>query len=449
MVIEQFYDTGLAHASYAIINDSKAVIIDPSRNPEQYYEFCKKHNATIIAVIETHPHADFISGHLEISTKNGVPIYLSKLIQPEFDFIGFDDGDSIALGNVTLKSINTPGHSPDSICIVLIDENGVEHSVFTGDTLFIGDVGRPDLRESAGNITSKKEELAIAMYHSLRDKLMLLPDTCMVYPAHGAGSLCGKNLSSETVSTIGQQKLTNYALQEMSEADFVKILTTDQPFMPKYFGFDVELNKQGAPDYFSSVNKVKFIKPEQVNVNSIVIDCRPASDFRKGHVKNAVNLMMGGKFETWLGSIVGPEEEFYIIVTDKEQGEEIIDKISKIGYESMIIGVSTNLTTNLVSEDEIDLEHFDENPTEYTIVDIRNNGEFEEGPIFENVIHIPLPELRERVEEIPTSKPVMIHCAGGYRSAAGMSIVKQKANCPVFDLSDAIASYKERLAEKA
>jgi hydroxyacylglutathione hydrolase len=149
MVIEQFYDTGLAHASYAIINDSKAVIIDPSRNPEQYYEFCKKHNATIIAVIETHPHADFISGHLEISTKNGVPIYLSKLIQPEFDFIGFDDGDSIALGNVTLKSINTPGHSPDSICIVLIDENGVEHSVFTGDTLFIGDVGRPDLRESA------------------------------------------------------------------------------------------------------------------------------------------------------------------------------------------------------------------------------------------------------------------------------------------------------------
>ena len=213
MEIKQFEDKNLAHFSYAIMSKGEVALIDPSKNPQPYYDFAKQHNAKITAVIETHPHADFVSSHLEIHNATSANIYISKLLGAEYTHQAFDDGDVIKLGNITLKALNTPGHSPDSISIVAIDENGKQQAVFTGDTLFIGDCGRPDLRESAGAITAARQELAKQMYHSLRNKLMTLPDDVLVYPAHGAGSLCGKGLSAANTSTIGAEKISNWSLK--------------------------------------------------------------------------------------------------------------------------------------------------------------------------------------------------------------------------------------------
>ncbi len=445
MHIHQFYDTYLAHASYIIISNGAAAVVDPSRNPQPYYEYAKQHNAVIKAVIETHPHADFVSSHLEIAQTTGAKIYQSKLVEPEYSFVPFDDGDILKLGNITLQSLNTPGHSPDSISVVVM-ENGTATAVFTGDTLFIGDVGRPDLRETAGAITQKREELARAMYHSLRTKLLTLPDDTIVYPAHGAGSLCGKNLSKDTQSTIGRERISNYALQEMSEAKFIELLLADQPFVPKYFGFDVEMNKKGAAPYATSIANVKWMDTATaLDSKALVIDTRAQEDYRKGHIPNAINNVVGGKFETWLGAVVGPEEKFYLVVTNKADMPVLLDRIARIGYEGNVLGVLQNPTVGLVVSDEFDAAAFEANTNQYTIVDIRNNGEVADKKIFEESIHIPLYELRERAHEIPTNKPIVVHCAGGYRSAVGSSIVKNELNTVVYDMGTLITEYAKKL----
>src|SRR5690554_6737235 len=255
--IKQFEDKGLAHFSYAVLVNTEIVLIDPARNPQLYYDFAAENNAKIVGVIETHPHADFVSSHYEIHKAVGAAIYVSEMVGADYPFQAFDEGDEIDLGDgIKLRALHTPGHSPDSISIVLSDK-GKDKAVFTGDTLFIGDVGRPDLREKAGKLQAKREELARLMYQSTREKLMTLGDDVIVYPAHGSGSLCGKSLSDAQSSTIGQEKMSNYALQEMSEEDFVKILLEDQPFIPKYFPYDVAFNKQGAPGYEDSLQKVE------------------------------------------------------------------------------------------------------------------------------------------------------------------------------------------------
>src|SRR3984885_6333647 len=276
MIIQQFYDKGLAHGSYAIIRTGKMIVVDPARDPQAYYDFASQHDADIVGVIETHPHADFVSSHLEIHQTTGAIIYTSKLTGAGYPHESFDDGDVISLDDIKLKAINTPGHSPDSICILVEDENGYEKALFTGDTLFVGDVGRPDLRENAGNITAKKEELARQMYHSTRDRLMKLPHGVIVYPAHGPGSLCGKNMSPDLQSTIGRELRENYALQLMDELTFVKILTADQPFIPKYFGRDVELNKKGASGFSESISHILRLKGRvTIEKDTLVIDSRP------------------------------------------------------------------------------------------------------------------------------------------------------------------------------
>lgn len=446
MHVQQFYDSFLAHASYVIISNGEAALIDPARNPQPYYDYVKEQGAKIVAVIETHPHADFVSSHLEIAQTTGAKIYESKLIAPQFDFVPFDDGDVLKLGTITLHAMNTPGHSPDSICILVKDEAGKEHAVFTGDTLFIGDVGRPDLRETAGAITQKREELARAMYHSLRTKLLPLQDDTIVYPAHGAGSLCGKNLSKDTQSTIGRERISNYALQEMSEAKFMDLLLADQPFVPKYFGFDVDLNKKGAPALATSLAKVTWLdNASALDKKAVIVDARLQESYRKGHLSGAINNVVGAKFETWLGSIVGPEEKFYLIVDSKEQMPVLIERAARIGYEANILGVFLNPTEGLVSSDEFDAAAFDQNRAAYTIVDIRNNGEVADKKIFVNSIHIPLYEIRERANEIPTDKPVVVHCAGGYRSAAGSSIVKNALGTTVYDMGSVITEYASRI----
>lgn len=445
-MIKQFEDKGLAHFSYALLSGNQVVIIDPSRDPQPYYDFAAEHKATIVGVIETHPHADFVSSHLEIHQSTGATIYVSQKVGADYPHQSFDEGDVLDLPQgVQLRALNTPGHSPDSISVV-VTVGGKQEAVFTGDTLFIGDVGRPDLRESAGNMTAKREELARLMYHSTREKLMTLNDEVIVFPAHGSGSLCGKSLSDATSSTIGIEKMSNYALQAMTEEEFVKVLLEDQPFIPKYFPYDVGLNKAGAPPYAQGVSRVRR---EEKNFNSpadaLLIDGRPESEFKASHRKGAINIQNGGKFETWLGSIVGPEEKFYLLAHNEEALEEMIRKTAKIGYEALIEAAFVYDQKGESTSAVFNNEEFALHPDNYFIVDVRNPAEAKGQKVFEQAVLIPLPELRERYNEIKTEKPIVVHCAGGYRSAAGSSIVQGLfPSSTVLDLSEAIAQYKEQ-----
>ena len=445
MKIEQFEDKGLAHFSYAILSECarEIVLIDPARNPRQYYDYAKANDANVVAVIETHPHADFVSSHLEIAQATGAVIRVSKLLGADYVHEAFDEGDAFTVGKLVFRALNTPGHSPDSLSIVLARE-GHDVAVFTGDTLFIGDVGRPDLREKAGNLTAKREELAKQLYHSLREKLLPLADAVLVYPAHGAGSLCGKALSGANSSSIGAEKTGNPMLRPMSEEDFVKKLLADQPFIPKYFGYDVALNKAGAPAYAPGVRQVpRLAVGAALAAGVLVIDTRPESEFKKGHVEGAINIQQGVKFETWLGSIVGPEESFYLIAADAATREDLIQKTAKIGYEPLIKGALISTPATEATMPVLDVDQFRQHPEQYTIVDIRNPVERRDEPIFAGSLSIPLPELRERAGEIPAGKPVVVHCAGGYRSAAGSSIVASALpGTEVLDLSEAVKSFQ-------
>jgi hydroxyacylglutathione hydrolase len=442
MIIHQFYDKGLAHASYAIISQGKMVVIDPARDPQPYYDLATEHGAQLVGVIETHPHADFISSHLEIHQQTGATIFVSQLLGATYAHKSFDDGDTMELGDLTLKAINTPGHSPDSICILVEDEYSQPKAIFTGDTLFVGDVGRPDLRESVGNITAKKEELARAMYHSTREKLMKLPESVVVYPAHGPGSLCGKNMSPDLNSTIGRELRENYALQLMTEMQFVKTLTEDQPFIPKYFGFDVDLNKQGASSFEESVAKVpRPDKNTPLEKDILVVDSRPQELFKAGHLKGAINIQNGDKFETWLGSIINPNELFYLIGEDEATLDILIRKAAKIGYEQNIKGALLAPDTLPETSSLADTGAVISRSQNYTILDVRNTGEVADLTHFGHSINIPLPELRDRISEIPTDKPIVVHCAAGYRSAAGSSIVAAALpGAQVFDFGEAITT---------
>ncbi|PJJ59266.1 MBL fold metallo-hydrolase [Hymenobacter chitinivorans] len=443
--IQQFYDKGLAHASYAIRCGRQVAIIDPARDPQQYYDFADEHEAAIVAVIETHPHADFVSSHLEIAQETDAVIYCSKLVKASYPHRPFDDGDRITLGSVELHAINTPGHSPDSISILLIDDMAQTRAVFTGDTLFVGDVGRPDLRENELVGGHKREELAAQMYHSTRNKLMTLPASTRVYPAHGPGSLCGKTTSTDLDSTIGKELKTNYALQPMSEQEFVKVLLEDQPFVPKYFGHDVQLNKQGALPFEDSIRAVPRLQPNAALENGVVIiDTRPQAEFKQGHVPGAINLQDGGKFETWLGSVVGPNEPFYLIADSQIALDTAIRKAAKIGYEANIKGALLTPSVLPATSPVADVTHVREHPEDFTIVDIRNYTEAKQ-PVFADALVIPLPELRERAHEVPTTKPILVHCAGGYRSAAGSSILEAALpGAEIYDLSDAITDFQKQ-----
>jgi glyoxylase-like metal-dependent hydrolase (beta-lactamase superfamily II) len=443
--IQQFYDKGLAHASYAIRSGRQVAIIDPARDPQPYYDFADEHDAKIVAVVETHPHADFVSSHLEISQETGATIYVSKLVNASYPHEPFDDNDRITLGTMELHALNTPGHSPDSISVLLLDELAQTRAVFTGDTLFVGDVGRPDLREADLVGGHSREALAAQLYHSTREKLMTLPATTKVYPAHGPGSLCGKTTSTDLDSTIGKEVKTNYALQPMSEDEFVKVLLDDQPFMPKYFGHDVVLNRLGALPFEDSIRAVPRLFPDaELEPDVLLVDTRPAAEFRAGHLPGAINLMDGGKFETWLGSIIGPQEPFYLLADSQIALDTVIRKTAKIGYEGNVRGALLAPREQPATAPSVDVEQVRQQPQSFTIVDIRNRTETQQ-PIFDNALLIPLPELRERAHEIPTDKPVLVHCAGGYRSAAGASIVQAALpGVPVYDLGEAITEFQKQ-----
>ena len=443
MKIEQFYDEGLAHASYAVLSAKEIILIDPARNPKPYYDFAQANDAKIIGVIETHPHADFVSSHLEIHHTTGATIYASELLGADYPHQTFDHGDHIRLGEITLEALNTPGHSPDSICILAIDENGKEQAIFTGDTLFVGDVGRPDLRENVGNIQGKAEELARLMYHSTRDEILTLPDEVVVYPAHGPGSLCGKNISSDRFSSIGRERRENPALQDMEEDEFVRFITSDQPWVPKYFQYNVELNKAGAEPFEAGIRMATNLFDESNLTDTVlVVDTRSAEDFRAGHLRNSINIPDSKKFETWLGSVIAPGESFYLVGYDEGSLRSVMEKIAKIGYEKSVNGLLWDIKGS-VREEAFDKTDFDKNPEAYHILDIRNDAEVAKGKIFENAIHIPLHRLRENAEALPDDKPIVVHCAGGLRSAIGASILSDLLpQTRVLDMSETIKQYQ-------
>jgi len=448
MKVKQFYDKALAHGSYAILSEGEIALIDPARDPKPYLDFAEENEAQIIAIFETHPHADFISSHLEFHHNYGAQIYINSKVGVDYPHQPMNDGDEVKFGNVTLKALFTPGHSPDHNSYLLIDEKGFNHSVYTGDSLFVGDVGRPDLREGAGNIQVQREELARQMFGTINNVFKPLEDGVLVYPAHGAGSLCGKDMSEETFSTLGRERFENWAFQLDNEKDFVKALLEDQPFVPKYFPYDVEINRKGSPALEESIRSVPVLDSNvSLDESIMIIDARPEPDFKAGHFEGAINIQdkEGEKFETWLGAIIDPGEPFYLISDSEQNLNSAILKTAKIGYETQIKGGLVAPGNLSIKMEPLDVENFKGQFDGFTIVDIRNPNERQEAQIFSMSINIPLPELRERAAEISKEKPVVVHCAGGYRSAVGASIIQRefKENGKVFDLSEAVNDFKE------
>jgi len=439
MEIKQFYDEGLAHLSYAIINNKEIVLVDPARNPQPYYDFAEANDAKIMAVIETHPHADFVSSHLEIHHTTGASIYVSELVGADYPHVPFDEGETIRVGDISLHAINTPGHSPDSISVLLIDANGDQKALFTGDTLLVGDVGRPDLR---GNNIAEAQALAKSLYHSTREKIATLSPEVIVYPAHGPGSLCGKNIGSALESTIAKELEENAALQEMTEEQFVQFITEDQPWIPKYFQYNVALNKRGAEPFEQGIRAATdMMHVENLIENILIVDTRTAEDFRAGHHPNAINIPDNLKFETWLGSVVAPSESFYLIGYDKDSLHELIEKVAKIGYEKFVNGLLWT-ETGSKTEDIFNQDTFEKDTSQYTVLDVRNDSELKSGKIFENSVHIPLPRLRESLNALPVDKNIVVHCAGGLRSAIGSSILSAKLDgIQIWDMGTNIKKY--------
>ena len=442
MKVKQFEYKPLSHYSYAVISNGEMAIIDPERNPMQYYAIARANNAKIIAVIETHPHADFVSSHLQIHNETGAIIYNSEKLGAEYPYTPFDEGHNIKIGNATLSAINTPGHSPDSITIVATQ--GDETVLFTGDTVFIGDVGRPDLREKAGNIKAKRQKLAEAMYDTIQHKFTELPDNAVVYPAHGAGSLCGESLSEANSSTLGNERMGNWAFKKQTQDQFVEKLLDSQPFIPSYFGFNVDVNKSGAANLRTAIAAVPFMM--NTSVDGLIIDVRNEIEFKKGSLKGSINIPAtseDSRFETWLGAIVEPNEKFSLVIDNPEDLDHILNRVAKIGYENHLQAVVTLPEGNLIKLPQIDINDFRNNPKKYTILDVRNESEVEEEKFFENALSHPLNELRKTANEIPTDKPIVVHCAGGYRSAVGSSILaKELKATQVFDLGEQINEFK-------
>lgn len=434
--IKQFTNADLAHFSYAIISDGKMALVDPARDPLPYEQYAAEHNATIVAIFETHPHADFISGHAEIAKRTGATIYIHSLVGAEYEHTPFDDGNTVTMGTVVFRSVHTPGHSPDSVSIAL-ETDGAIRELFSGDTLFVHDVGRPDLRESAGNVTAKREELAAMMYDTVTRILQPMADDVRVFPAHGAGSLCGKALGAAPYTTIGEERMHNPAFAKQTRAEFITRLTSGQPFIPKYFPHDVAINKHGAIPLRDSIAAI----PTQVQLpeHAVIVDTRSAAEFRAGHYTGAINIPNGSSFSTWLGSILGPHESFFVVVQTSEKAQ-VLERIANIGYEANVLGI---LSTVDLPVKTVQLVQGAIDDAAYTVVDVRSQSEVDNKKLFANSVHIPLHELRERIAELPNNKPIAVHCAGGYRSAIGASIVAT-VHPHVYDVSDRITEVSMR-----
>jgi glyoxylase-like metal-dependent hydrolase (beta-lactamase superfamily II)/rhodanese-related sulfurtransferase len=420
-----------------------AAIIDPRRDIDIYVEDARQHGFEIKHVILTHFHADFIAGHIELRDKVGARIYLGARAKAEFDFEPLGDGSVIEFGDVRLESMETPGHTPEGITLLAFDKTTDPknpHAIFTGDTLFLGDVGRPDLFASIG-VTA--HELAEMLYDSLQNKLLKLPDKTLVYPAHGAGSMCGKALSDEAVSTLGEQRLYNYALQPMTKEDFINMVAADQPEAPGYFSYDASLNQQERPNLDESMKEsmktldLNTVLSLQKN-GSQVVDVREAADFAGAHFRGSINIGIDGRFATWAGTMLNKDLPL-IIIAEANRVEETVMRLGRIGFHNVKGYLKDGMEslkdrTDLIANTQrISIAAIDELEGETTIIDIRNQNEWEGGHI-EDSVNIPLNHLADRIAEVPKSGHVIVHCQGGYRSMIAASLLEKEGSNNVFDL---------------
>jgi hydroxyacylglutathione hydrolase len=436
MYFKQFYLGCLAHASYLIGADGEAVVIDPQRDVDQYVAEAESQNLKIKYIVETHLHADFVSGHRELADKTGAKIVFGKQAGATFPHRAVGDGEQLTIGHVTLRIMETPGHTPESICVLVNDaEQGSVSKLFTGDTLFIGDVGRPDL---AGGKGYTSQAMAAMMYDSLHNKILKLEDSVEVYPAHGAGSMCGKNLSTETSSTIGQQRKFNYALQPMSKDQFVTLMTADLPEAPAYFSKDAEINRSGA-EALSHLPDPQALSPQQVHEASqhgcVILDVRSATEFGAAHVPGSLNIGLSGQFASWAGSLIPMTAPLVIVANSAAQVDEAQMRLARIGMERITGYLADGVdgwraagfeTAQVPQISVAELRSLLSAKSDLQVIDVRRPAEFDGGHA-PGATSAPLAKFREKLLLLGLNpeRPSAIICAGGYRSSAATSIARQ------------------------
>ncbi|MBY0547249.1 MAG: MBL fold metallo-hydrolase [Candidatus Obscuribacterales bacterium] len=434
MFFKQFYLGCLAHASYLIGSGGEAAVIDPQRDVDQYIEEANRAGITIKYIIETHLHADFVSGHKELAERTGAQIVFGAKAGAAFPHIAAKDGDILKVGTINLSILETPGHTPESICILAKDTADESPAkLFSGDTLFIGDVGRPDLVGSKG---FSDKEMAGLMYDSLHEKLLKLPDVVELFPAHGAGSLCGKQLSNERSSTIGNQKQFNYALKPMTKEAFIEILTTDQPEVPAYFPKDVEINRQGASPLSHLPRPLPLVAAavvRELQRGAIVLDIRSGTEYASGHIKGSLNIGLGGQFASWAGTLIELGTPVILLANDAARVDEAAMRLARVGIETVIGYVENGICSSneagleivqssVISVDE--LKRTLDAGEDLLILDVRRPGEFASGHV-PNAINIPLAELSANISNIPGERPLAVICASGYRSSIAISVLER------------------------
>jgi len=438
MKIEQIYTGCLAQGAYYIESEGEAVVIDPLREVQPYLDRASRNGAKIKYILETHFHADFVSGHLDLAKKSGGTIVYGPTAKPNFEAHIAEDKEVFKVGNITITAIHTPGHTMESTCYLLKDENGKNKAIFTGDTLFIGDVGRPDLAQKvSADLT--QEKLAGYLYHSLREKIMPLEDDIIVYPAHGAGSACGKNMSKETFDTLGNQKKTNYALQEMTQEQFIKEVTDGLLPPPAYFPENVMMNIKGYESLDVVMDRgMKALSPEQFEKvanqeAALILDTRNAQDFSEGFIPNAINIGVDGGFAPWVGTLILDIKQPILLVTDLGREEEVITRLSRVGYDNILGYLAGSFDSWKNSGKEIDsvrrisAQEFENELKQNNnkVLDVRKEGEFEAEHL-EAATNLPLAYINDWIKEVDTSEHFYIHCAGGYRSMIAGSILNSR-----------------------
>jgi len=437
MYFKQFYLNCLAHASYLIGSDGEAAVVDPQRDVDQYLDEAATHHLKINYIIETHLHADFVSGHRELAARSGAQIIFGEQAKATIPHHPVKSGDELMIGRVKLRVLETPGHTPEGICILVIDTEVSDQpqKVLTGDTLFIGDVGRPDL---AGQKGYTPQMMAGMMYESLHEKLLRLDDAVEVFPAHGAGSMCGRNLSTETSSTIGEQRKLNYALQPMTKEQFIKLMTTDLPEAPAYFSRDAEINRTGAESLtgLSRAAELPAVEVRQLAAQgSLVLDVRDAAEFGAGHVPGALNIGLGGQFASWAGSLIPSASPIVIVAESNEKVEEAQLRLARVGLENVqgyLRGgikawANVGLELDIVPQISVaELKELIETQPDLQLIDVRRGAEYDSGhaPRATSAPLAKLGDLLPRLNLKPNAQTAVI-CAGGYRSSAGTSIMQQ------------------------
>ncbi|WP_152287379.1 MBL fold metallo-hydrolase [Flavicella marina] len=453
MKIEQIYTGCLAQGAYYIESNGEVAIIDPLREVHPYMDKATTHGAKIKYIFETHFHADFVSGHVTLANKTGARIIYGPNAETNFDAVIARDGQEFTLGNIVIKVLHTPGHTMESSTFLLFDEAKKEHAIFTGDTLFLGDVGRPDLAQKSSGMT--KELLAETLYDSLRNKIMTLPDSVLVYPGHGAGSACGKNMSKETVGLLGDQKATNYALRsDMTKEEFVKEVTTGLQAPPVYFPLNVQMNKEGYADISEVIEKgTHELTPDEFqeiaeNSHALILDVRTQDEFANSHIPNSIFIGLNGGFAPWVGALIGDVKQPLLLVAPEGKEEEAITRLSRVGFD-YTLGVLKggmkaweNASKEVEKVEGIDAVKFSEVASESKIFDVRKETEFASERI-ENAKNTPLSNLNSFLKEFPEVETFYLHCAGGYRSMIAASILKQRGIHNFIDVKGGFAAIQK------